>query len=99
MTIDILCADNADEELVASLRILGLLQEVKEKLVEMDTDEFVCLPELRWLAYGHHLAQPTEKEFQSLYYCEPPSLTAKLRRWWPIRQYQTNLLFIMNETQ
>ncbi|KAG0271573.1 hypothetical protein BGZ95_000611 [Linnemannia exigua] len=54
-----------DDELLNSLKNLGLLQDVVDMVEEMDTDKFVCLPALRRLAFGHHLEQSPEKELGS----------------------------------
>ncbi|KAF9122408.1 hypothetical protein BGW39_009769 [Mortierella sp. 14UC] len=59
-----------DEELMASLASLGLLQDVKDMMVEMDKRDYVCLPELQLLACGNHLARRPEKEMRSLFYVE-----------------------------
>ncbi|KAF9097521.1 hypothetical protein BGX23_008599 [Mortierella sp. AD031] len=63
-------ADNL--ELMAGLKSLGLLQDVKDMVEEMDTDGFVCLPELRQVACGYHLEQSPEKEMRSVFYVDPP---------------------------
>jgi hypothetical protein len=73
-----------DEQLMKSLNNLGLLKDVKEMVEEMDTDEYVCLPELRRLACGHHLEQSPEKELRSLFYVGPGGMTAWLSQWSPI---------------
>ncbi|KAF9090287.1 hypothetical protein BGX29_011555 [Mortierella sp. GBA35] len=81
---DILGSGTDDPELMAGLKNLGLLQDVKEMLEEMDSDDFVCLPELRQLACGSHLEQTPEKELRSLFYVQPPpkqpTLFSRLKR-------------------
>lgn len=80
---NILGVENAGEELMASLKNLGLFQDMKDMVAEMDADGFVCLPELRWLACGNHLPQLPEKEMRSLFYVEPAGLAARLLWWKP----------------
>ncbi|KAF9082191.1 hypothetical protein BGX23_012721 [Mortierella sp. AD031] len=81
---DILGSGTDDPELMARLKNLGLLQDVKEMVEEMDSDDFVCLPELRQLACGSHLEQTPEKELRSLFYVQPPpkqpTLFSRLKR-------------------
>ncbi|KAF9548677.1 hypothetical protein EC957_005916 [Mortierella hygrophila] len=52
-----------DVELMTGLQKLGLLEDVRDMVLEMDGDDFVCLPELYQLAVGRpHLEQTPEKE-------------------------------------
>ncbi|KAG0315699.1 hypothetical protein BGZ97_007933 [Linnemannia gamsii] len=69
---EVLGVGDGDGGLLVSMRNLGMLQDVKDMVVEMDTDEFVCLPELQQLACGNHLEQRPEKEIRSLFYSAPP---------------------------
>ncbi|KAF9079396.1 hypothetical protein BGX23_004197 [Mortierella sp. AD031] len=64
---------------------LGLLRDVKEMVEKMDTDEFVCLPELDKLAIGDRLERTCEKELRSIFPEPPPpskrsKLVSRLRR-------------------
>ncbi|KAF9334935.1 hypothetical protein BGZ91_010671 [Linnemannia elongata] len=55
-----------DVELMTGLQKLGLLQDVRDMVLEMDGDNFVCLPELYQLAVGQfHLEQTPEKEMRT----------------------------------
>lgn len=55
-------------ELMTGLQKLGLLQDVRDMVLEMDGDDFVCLPELYQLAVGRvHLEQAPEKEIRSTF--------------------------------
>ncbi|KAK3819390.1 MAG: hypothetical protein JOS17DRAFT_756336 [Linnemannia elongata] len=56
------------DDLMSSIRHLGLLQDVKEVLLEMDRRDFECLPELQVVACGDHLPQRPEKEMMSLFF-------------------------------
>ncbi|KAG0080958.1 hypothetical protein BGZ90_010724 [Linnemannia elongata] len=57
-----------DVELMTGLQKLGLLQDVRDMVLEMDGDNFVCLPELYQLAVGQfHLEQTPEKEMRSTF--------------------------------
>ncbi|KAK3806228.1 MAG: hypothetical protein JOS17DRAFT_767683 [Linnemannia elongata] len=57
-----------DVKLMTGLQKLGLLQDVREMVLEMDRNDFVCLPELYELAVGRiHLEQPPEKEMRSTF--------------------------------
>lgn len=81
---DILGVRAGDEELLASLKNLSLLQDVIDMVTEMDADDFVCLSSLRRLACGRHLEQSPEKEISSIFYVEPPQpagLTSWLSSW------------------
>lgn len=61
-------AKGPDGELIADLQNLGLLQDVKDMIFEMDRDDFVYLPELYQLAAGRlHLEQTPEKEMRSIF--------------------------------
>ncbi|KAF9117946.1 hypothetical protein BGW39_001635, partial [Mortierella sp. 14UC] len=64
--------DTAAEEVLANLASLGLLQDVKDMMDEMDKHDYVCLPSLQLLACGNYLAQRPEKEMWSQFYFEPP---------------------------
>lgn len=57
-----------DVELLDSMKNLGLLQDVKEMVDEMDKDGFVCLPELRRLGYCGQLEQHPERVIKSVFY-------------------------------
>lgn len=57
-----------DEDVVRGLRNLGLLQDVANTVVEMDTDGYEILPELFKIALYHHVfEQNPEKEMTSLF--------------------------------
>ena len=61
-----------DVELMTGLQKLGLLQDVRDMVLEMDGDDFVCLPELYQLAVGRlHLEQTPEKEMRSTFDIPP----------------------------
>ncbi|KAG0380972.1 hypothetical protein BGX24_002192 [Mortierella sp. AD032] len=49
---DILGPGAQDEKVMNGLKNLGLLQDVADMVAEMDTDEFVCLPEISKVAFG-----------------------------------------------
>ena len=73
---EILGTGAQDNELMAGLKNLGLMQDVKDMVAEMDTDDFVLLPELRQLACGRHLEQSPEKEMRSIFYVKPTNLSS-----------------------
>ncbi|KAG0289649.1 hypothetical protein BGZ96_006843 [Linnemannia gamsii] len=61
-------AKDRDGGLMTDMQNLGLLQDVKDMILEMDRDAFVCLPELYQLAVGRlHLEQTPEKEMRSTF--------------------------------
>lgn len=65
---DILGPRADDEAVVKGLRNLGLLQDVANTVVEMDTDVYEILPELFKIAlYHHEFEQNPEKEMESLF--------------------------------
>lgn len=64
---DILSVEGDYDDLMSSIRHLGLLQDVKEVLLEMDRRDFECLPELHVVACGDHLPQRPEREMRSLF--------------------------------
>lgn len=78
---EILGARADDEEVVAGLTNLGLLQDVMDTVTEMDTDEYKILPELFKVACGLHHEQNPEKEIKALFHGRPVGLTAKLLNW------------------
>ncbi|KAG0217429.1 hypothetical protein BGX33_010614 [Mortierella sp. NVP41] len=79
VTNEVLGSGADDPELMAGLENLGLLRDVKEMVGEMDTNGFVCLPDLRQLACGFHLEQSPERELRSVFNVESPSTI--LARW------------------
>ncbi|KAG0283936.1 hypothetical protein BGZ97_008360, partial [Linnemannia gamsii] len=64
--------DSDNLMMMKNLRNLGLLQDVKDVLLEMDRRNFEYLPELQEVACGDHLPQRPEKEIRSLFYMKPP---------------------------
>lgn len=64
----ILGMEVGDVELLESMDNLGLLQDVKDMVEEMDKDGFVCLPELRRLGYCGQLEQHPERVLKSVFY-------------------------------
>ncbi|OAQ36855.1 hypothetical protein K457DRAFT_886258 [Linnemannia elongata AG-77] len=80
---DVLGVEGDYDDLMSSIRHLGLLQDVKELLLEMDRGDFECLPELQVVACGNHLPRRPEREMGSLFSMEPPGLVARLADWNP----------------
>ncbi|KAK3819426.1 MAG: hypothetical protein JOS17DRAFT_756413 [Linnemannia elongata] len=67
-----------DVELMDSMKNLGLLQDVKDMLQEMNKEDFVCLPDLRLFGCCGQLEQSPERVFRSVLAHEPP---AESRSW------------------
>ncbi|KAK5829017.1 hypothetical protein F5H01DRAFT_315925 [Linnemannia elongata] len=70
-----------DEEVVTGLKNLGLLQDVVDTVAEMDTDEYIILPELFKVACGLHHERNPENEIKALFRSPPVGLMAKLLSW------------------
>jgi hypothetical protein len=75
--------DSDNLMMMKNLRNLGLLQDVKDVLLEMDRRNFEYLPELQEIACGDHLPQRPEKEIRSLFYMKPPGFVSRLFEWSP----------------
>jgi hypothetical protein len=81
--ITLLGSGGDDVNLMDSMKSLGLLRDVVDMVAEMDTEEFVCLPELRQLACGRHLEQTPEKEMRSVFYTGSFGISGWLSSWRP----------------